>query len=337
MTVRSALSNPCILMAAKIINVQALALLVSIPYTVSVGPSNMLTNIFPKSIAAQMYYPLGFALSIFAQACVLARTTGLHQARSTPEGVSPEEAQERLKVFFSLYLRDKSLSVSRGSVCWLPSFDCNLSSEFGDDSSADSKLATRVQLARLQDESYRLLHSADSPRPSSAKYKSALLRIEQGLEHWANANGVFSSPYASSRDVDLQLEFLTARICVFRTSPEPSHVLRTLNDARASCLWVVFSYGKHDPAMIQRLDTLLMSKTPSKRVGRNNSGTSSKSGSASPAQPSSQDLGGPVPLRFSSLLDTFSVPAFFLLASNIISPAPSHEVSKASEDFELCR
>lgn len=41
MTVRSALSNPRVLMAAKIINVQALALLVSIPYTVIIGPTDM--------------------------------------------------------------------------------------------------------------------------------------------------------------------------------------------------------------------------------------------------------------------------------------------------------
>ena len=260
---------------------------------------------------------------------------GLHQARSAPEGVSSEEAQERLKVFSSLYLRDKSFSISRGSICWLPSFDCSLSSELGESGPANSKFAVRIQLARLQDESYRLFHSADSPRRSSAKYKSALLRIEQGLEHWANANEVFSSPYASTRDVDLQLEFLAARICVFRKSPEPSHVSRAISDSRASCLWVVISYGKHEPSMIEQLDDLLPSKSPSKSLGRSNSGRSSKSGKASSSESAKQNTSESVSSRFHSLLDTFSVPAFFLLATNVIWPSSPYDESKTEEDLNL--
>lgn len=294
-----------------------------------------MTKTSPKSIAAQKYYPLGFAESIFAQACVLARTMGLHQARSAPAGVSSEEAQERVKVFRSLYLRDKSFSILRGSISWLPSFDCSLSSELGERGPAESKFAIRIQLARLEDESYRLFHSADSPKPSSAKYKSDLLRIEQGLEHWANANEVFSSPYASTRDVDLQLEFLAARICVLRKSPEPSHVRRALSDSRASCLWVVISCGKHEPSMIEQLDVLLLTKSPSKSLGRRTSGRSSKSGKASSSESAKRNTSDSVPSQFHSLLDTFSVPAFFLLATNVICPSSAYDESKAEEDFDL--
>jgi len=293
------------------------------------------TNTSPKSIAAQMYYPLGFAESISAQACVLARTIGLHQVHSAHEGVSSEEAQERLKVFTSLYLRDKSFSTSRGSIGWLPSFDCSLPSELGESGLADSTFAVRIDLARLQDEIYRLFHSADSSRRSSAKYKSDLLRIEQGLGHWANANEVFSSPIASSRDVDLQLEFLAVRICVFRKSPEPSHMRQALSDSRASCLLVVISYGKHEPSMIEQLDDLLSSKSPSESPGTRTSGRSSKRGKTSSSESTKQNTSEFDPSRLHSLLDSFSVPAFCLLATNLIWPSSAYDESKAEEDLDL--
>ncbi|KAL9130414.1 MAG: hypothetical protein Q9175_007027 [Cornicularia normoerica] len=336
LTVRSALSNPRVLMAAKLVNVQALALMVSTPGILKMKAfAATVTNTSPKSIAAQMYYPLGFAESIFAQPCVLARTMGLNQARSAPEGVSPEEAQEHLKVFTSLYLRDKSFSILRGSICWLPSFDCSISSELGDSGRADPRFAVRIELARLQDESYRLFQSADISRRSSAKYKSALLHVEQGLEHWANANKLFSSPYASSREVDLQLEFLAVRICVFRQSPEPSQVRRALSDSRASCLLVVISHGKHEPSMIERLDDLLLSKSPSKSSGRGTSGRSSESNEAFSSELTEQNTSESVPPRLCSLLDSFSVPAFFLLATNVIWPSSASDESKAEEDLKL--
>lgn len=336
LTVRSALSNPRVLMVPKLVNVQALVLLVSTPCILKMKAfAATVTNTSPKSIAAQVYYPLDFAESIFAQPCVLARTMGLNQARSAPEGVSSEEAQEHLKVFNSLYLRDKSLSILRGSICWLPSFDCSISSELGESGPAGSRFAVRIELARLQDESYRLFQSADSSRRSSAKYKSALLHIEQGLEHWAYANELFGSPYASTREVDLQLEFLAVRICVFRQSPEPSHVRRVLSDSRASCLLVVISYGKHEPSMIERLDDLLLSESPSKSPGTRTSGRSSESGEASSSKSTERNTSESFPSRFHSLLDSFSVPAFFLLAKNVIWPSSASDESKAEEDLNL--
>ncbi|KAL6716879.1 hypothetical protein ACLMJK_004791 [Lecanora helva] len=314
MTVRAALSNPRVLMAPKIINVQALALL---------------------SIAASIYFPLGLAESVFAQACVLARTMGLHQVRSAPEGVTPEEAQERFKVFRSLYLRDKSVSISRGLICWLPSFDCSLSSELGEAGSAESKFAARTELAKLEDESYRLFHSVDAPKKTSARYRSALLRIEQGLEYWANANGMFNSPYSSTRDVDLQLEFLAARICVFRKSPELNHVRRALSDARASCLWIIVSYGKHEPSMINQLDEILLSKSQTKSLGKRTSGRSNKSSRTNSTESVKEARSENGPSRFHSLLDKFSVPGFFLLASNVIKPSSAYDESKTDEDLDL--
>ena len=282
-----------------------------------------------------MYYPLEFAESIFAQACVLGRTMGLHQAPSAPEGLSPEEAQERDKVFTSLNLRDKKYLILRGSICWLPSFDCSLSSEIGESDPGNSRHAARIQLAGLQDESYSLLHSADSSRRSSAKFKSSLLRLEQGLGNWANASELFSSPYASSRDVGLQLEFLAVRICVFRKSDEASHTRQALIDSRASCLLVLIACGKHEPLMVEQLDDLLLSNSPTKSLGKRNSRRPSRSSEASPTESPTGDTSESKPSRVHSLLDSFSAPAFFLLATNVIWPSLLYDESKAEEDLHL--
>ena len=282
-----------------------------------------------------MYYPVGFADSIFAQACVLARTMGLHQAHSVPGGSTFEEAQERLKVFTSLYLRDKSYSILRGSICWLPSFDCSLSSEIGFGSPSESNFAGRIQLARIQDEIYRLIHSSEASKQSSVKYKNALLRIEQSLGYWANATGLFSAQHADRSNVDLQLEFLATRICVFRKSAELSHVRQAISDSRASCLLLAISYGKHQPTMIEQVDEILLSKTPSKSLGRRTSGRSSRNNKDSTSESLHRGTTENAPARLHHLLDSFSVPAFFLLSTNVIWPSPACDESKAEEDLDL--
>lgn len=293
-----------------------------------------------QSIAAQQFYPSGFAESIFAQACVLARTMGLHQTHVVSDGVGPEEAQERFKVFRSLYLRDKSFSISRGSICWLPSFDCSLSSELCQTTFADPNCVTRIQLAKLQEEIYRLFHSSESQRQSSVKHKSALSRIEQSLEHWSNEHDIFGSPSSSARDADLQLEFLAARISAFRGSSEPSHIRRALNDARASCLLLLISCGKHDQSMVDRPEILPLSRSPSRSLGKTLGRRSSKNKTSKEAPSSTigkENTSEPVSLQFHSLLNTFSVPAFFLLVKNVMWPASPNDESQAEEDINLLR
>ena len=338
LTVRTALNNPRILMTPKLINVQALALLVSTPnYHLSMCFATMMTNSFGKSIAAQQYFPLGLTESIFAQACVLARTMGLHQTHAASDGVSPEEAQGRFKVFRSLYLRDKNLSISRGSLSWLPSFDCSLSSELGQIASTDSNGDARIQLAGLKEDIYRLFHSAESQRQSSAKHKSAFSRMEQSLERWANTHVIFGSSCTGARDIELQLEFLAARISAFRGRSQPSYIRQALNDARASCLLLLISYGKHDQSMIHRLETLLLLGSPSKYPAETASPrpskgkTSNKDSSTDTARENTSEF---VLLQF-QILDTFSVPGFFLLAKNLIWPVSANDESQADEDMNL--
>jgi hypothetical protein len=265
---------------------------------------------------------------------VLAKTMGLYQTHAASGGVCQEEARERLKVFGSLYLRDKSLSISRGSICWIPSFDCSLSVGFAKRGSASSNNVARVQLARLQEEVYQSLHSEEPHGLSPAKGKKSLSHIRRSLERWANDNDIFSSVSKNARDVSLQLEFLATRTSALYGSPEPSHVRQALNDSRASCLLLLVSYGKYDGSMIERIEGLLLSKGQTKRPGKTTSPELNNRSKDSSPNNAGEDTGESLPLWFYNLLDAFPAPAFFLLAKNIIWPVPLSDQSPI-EDLDL--
>ena len=292
----------------------------------------MMTDISSKSIAAQMHYPLGVAESLFAQACVLARTMGLHQAHFASGSVSSEETQERFKVFRSLYLRDRSSLISRGSICWLPSVDCSLFSDLEGSGPEDSTSAARIQLAWLEDESYRFSLAADSLGRTPAESKSAMLRIKHTFEHWANTHDIFSPSDLDTHDIDLKLGFLAARIFVLRKSLEPRHLRRALDDSRASCLILVIACGKHELSMVDQLNVLLHPSSPSGSLGRSRL---SKSDAASLSNITKQKTKILTPSRFYRLFNTFPVSAFFLLAKSVVWPSSIHEESKAEQDLDL--
>lgn len=264
---------------------------------------------------------------------MLAKKMGLHQTNAIADSVSPAEAQERFKVFRSLYIRDKSFSISRSSVCWLPSFDCSLSSQLDENTLSNSNDLARIKLAMLKEEIYQLFHSADSRRPSSTKYRSALARIDQSLESWAGLHDIFNLSYTTVSQVDLLLEFLSARICAFRGTTNQEHVRRALNDARASCLLLLISNSKHDQSLIEQFESLPLSKSPSKSLGRSSSPRSRKRKAESDTE--SENIRESAPLRFQNLLDTFSEPAFFLLVKNILWPTSTEEESQVESDIDL--
>lgn len=294
-----------------------------------------MTDINNKCIASQQYYPTGLSESIFAQACMLARTMGLHQTHITPEGISAEEGEERLKVFISLYLQDKRFSISRGSLCWLPSFDCSLPSKPSQLAFADPNCFARIQLARLQEDIYQSFYSAESHTQFSTKNKSALSRIERRLKHWVHTNGVFSSSFATSHNVDLQLDFLAATIRAFRVSTDPGHVRQALDSARASCMLLLIAYGKHDQSILERLEALLLPESPSRIFSKAISPRPGGSDKHTSSDTFRQNAGESITQRPYSLLDTSSIPGIFALIKSIVCATSADAESQAEEDLDL--
>ncbi|KAF3020672.1 hypothetical protein E8E14_013088 [Neopestalotiopsis sp. 37M] len=233
---RAALNQAHLLTIPKLINVQALALL---------------------SIAAEKYYSAATSTAIFAQACLLGRRTGLHQARNTTGDVSQDESIERYKTFVSLHLRDKSQCLSISSICWLPSFDHGSHLETIPFMFADARIAQRVQLADIQEQLYRCIST--EPRQQPQRSSSDLLSICRELESWSNGqDGQESSahPFQSIHEAEYQLTFLATRMLAFSRSPDSVHGQAMLADARASCLILLISCEKHDQGMIRMLQSL---------------------------------------------------------------------------------
>jgi len=294
-----------------------------------------MTDFDYQCIASQQYYPTGLSESIFAQACMLARTMGLHQTHITPEGISAEEGEERLKVFISLYLQDKRFSISRGSLCWLPSFDCSLPSKPGQLASADPTCFARMQLARLQEDIYQSFYSAQSHTQFSTKNKGALSRIERRLKHWVHTNEVFGSSFSTTRNADLQLDFLAATIRAFRVSNDPGHVRQALDCARASCMLLLIAYGKHDQPILERLEAILLPETPSRIFSKAISPRSSGSDKDASSDTSTQSAEESITQRPYSLLNPSSIPAIFALIKNIVCAGPADAESQAEDDLDL--
>lgn len=265
---------------------------------------------------------------------------GLHQNQAAANNISSEEQQERFKVFRSLYLRDRSFAISRGSICWLPSFDCTLSPELSPSISASASGSTtptaiastdwvaRIQLARLQEDIYKQLHGSESYQ-STSKHKSSLSSIRKRLDQWAKSCNVFAPISLETRNLDLRLEFLSASIITFRGSSEPGQNSQLLRDARASCLLLLIARGKHDQSMLDRLESLSLPRGPSKSTTKP---ATSRPGVALSEGDCPTEF---VPLPSQNLLDAFSVSAFFILVKNLLWPQTAVEAAQEKEDINL--
>lgn len=251
---------------------------------------------------------------------------GLHQQRVSGSRTPSEEDEERLKVFRSLFLRDKTFSISRGINCWLPSLECSISFALGKSLPTDTVMLARLQLARLQEEIYRALYSSESFPLSTNQQRAAICRIEEGLRQWAEE--AYEDPKSSKavHAIDVQLDFRASRIVALRSSSDPKHMEQIVLEARASSLLLITAVGRvanAAPSTPESLPSGLAFGSPS-------SLSQSESEHAS--------------LRIRSLAERFSVPAFFALVRNLIWPVLEdldqcdlellHAVSQIFKDLE---
>jgi Fungal specific transcription factor domain len=296
-TIRAAVDKFWILMSPRLINVQTLVLL---------------------SIAAELFYPPNLAEALLARACLLARQMGLNQSDMVDKGVSPEEQEERLKVYRSLYIRDKSLGVSRGTVCWLPGFEIQRLPSDESDSGEASYNTARVRIAAFQERVYRLHSSANAQGDFANNSGFHPSGIQNGLQELLRSENIFEQP-TNIPDIDLWLEFLATRIIALRRNPKSKFIDRTLQDARASCILLLMALEKSSEALSRRLEKLC--DLPGNSEDSN-----------SPINPTLGKFSAPMLSR--SPLDIFPVSAFFLLAATIIRPMTSSEQT-IGEDLDL--
>ncbi|RYP10951.1 hypothetical protein DL765_007954 [Monosporascus sp. GIB2] len=303
---RAALHQAPFLTTSRLINVQALALL---------------------SIAAERYYPVAKGRAVFAQACLLARLTGLHQSLAMSADICEDEALERFKTFMSLHLRDKTLSITSFSICWLPSFDRSLSLQLIPSMFADRHIAGRISLAEIQEQLYRHLSVETSQPPQQSN--NELVSICRKLDIWASNHGLYTTLFSSSHEAELQLRFLATRMLAYSCSRDETHGRTILNDARASCLILLVSYEKHDQDMLSMLQYL-----------RGPSTTTSRAPFCTEQDPLRATNGTANRGRLTSLIDAFPIMAFFQLTKHILWPQsfgnmPSRFGNMSNNDLEL--
>ena len=308
-----------------------------------------------QSLLAQQHHTVNETLSdsIFAQACTLARESGLHQASNSlaqSSKLSAVETEERQRVFRSLYIRDRLSATACGALTWLPSPGSKNSPSTPTSAlhaqggipakQLEMQHTPHWELAEIQDALHRLLNSADASDMSTAGWRTTLARLQQKLEVWTQTHKVLSlSRPATVEAVSLHLAFLGTRIKILaidnNTGGAARHISsQVLYDARLSCLLVATSCNQFpNQPLVDRLNSLL-NKTESTSCTSSPSSPSSRSSPTcypatnalqrtGPLTPplASQTLGEapvPAPLPLHRLASVFPIAAVFVLARHIL-------------------
>ena len=273
-----------------------------------------------KSIAAQQFDPPGWGELIFANACGLARTMGLHHTRLLPRETSAYEQLESAKVLQSLYVRDQSLCMTRGSVSWLPTHDSNIGPQLSAAIELQVPYHDTLQLAMIKDDISRLTHAASFRTSKTSKLQTAkaLRSIEHQLDQYIRTFDLFHHQASSynSHLAMLTMEFLNTRILALLLGSKQRHAEHIRSDARASCLLLLIAHGSQDRQVMDDFDALTCQKT-----------TGNQDETSSTIEAST--------VSFASVLDAFSLPAFFILLKHRLLSSESDTGSNA--DLKLLR
>lgn len=272
--------------------------------------SDVLTKL-TQSVVAQQFDPAGWAEVIFAHACMLARTMGLHHAQAAHESCTDVEVVERAKVLQALYCRDKSLCMTRGTVAWLPSSDCNLPSDTRAAPLHEIDRPIGFRLATIQDRVYQLTSAESRVRlGSSRRLQAELKSLEEALEQFVHVYDVFHPRLLqSSQHTQIAMEYLTTRVLALHSRQSKIHADELYHASRTCCLLFLIANGERDEKTVGQFKSLVPN-------GREQS-----------PLPAIQSA------PFMNILDSFSLPAFFALLDKAVIQKTTHgQAEQADED-----
>ncbi|RDW72756.1 fungal specific transcription factor domain-containing protein [Aspergillus mulundensis] len=273
------------------------------------------------SIAAEQSDPPELAESIFAQACMLARMMSMRQRHLPSHDDNDIETVELEKARRSLYIRDRGLCITRGTVSWLPPHACDFIKRLSVEVDPEKPYHIRVRLAMIQDEVYLLNQAAYTDTPSSRRSLGVSIEsIQRQLAEFATTFAIFdlSSPSKLNHNVGIGLEFLATRILALRLSRQQGHLEQVRLDARASCLLLLIANGARAEQIIPRFHLLTSSVL-----------------SSSTASPVNHETATRFMCR---AMDAFSIPSYFFLSQDVISDLiGDYRASSSNEDLQLLR
>lgn len=159
---------------------------------------------------------------------------------------SSAEKSQRLRVFWTLYIIDKSITSMIGQSCYMPFFDCNvgLPDKIDLADTCLKGLLPRIELALIQEDAYKRLRSSQ-PGQVGTERRSSILHLSKKLTDWAlKYCDLFeetpidgsSSPLALTdlqANTALTYHFHITRLMVHRPSKDPSDKKQCREDAVA--------------------------------------------------------------------------------------------------------
>ncbi|KAK0343840.1 hypothetical protein LTR59_015947 [Friedmanniomyces endolithicus] len=307
-----ALVTTHLLMAPRLVNVQALILL---------------------SVLAQQQDSQARSELVFAQACMLAKAMELHTSQTILSEASPEERQERWKVCRSLYIRDKAFAVTRGSVSWLP--DANINRLLGITEGQDATDRCRIHLASLQAKVFALSQPGQTLKRTSKRLRTALRAIESGLLDLAQSQSIFVSWTANHSRAALRLDFLATRIAALQESPCPLQQKIVRADARASCMVLLLACGKGSQT-VQQLAEVLMLTAGAAYPPQSMRQMTELAPTAAPGDALCDSITADVsPVTILALLDAFPPSAYFMMVREVLWPGQDGQIADAEGDLWL--
>lgn len=205
-----------------------------------------------QCLVAQDISQYRLASLLLQQASFVAKSIGLHQQTAFSADYSPAEKSQRVRVFWTLYIIDKSITSMIGQSCYMPLFDCDVALpekvELADP--CLKRLLPRIELALIQEDAYKRLHSSRADQVGTER-RGSLLLFSKKLSDWAHkycdlfgekhktwsSFGESSPPSALTFNIQaniaLAYHFHITRLMVHRPSKDPSDRKQCREDAVA--------------------------------------------------------------------------------------------------------
>ncbi|GIC89043.1 Zn(II)2Cys6 transcription factor [Aspergillus udagawae] len=164
------------------------------------------------ALIALKYFSLATFETVFAQACQLAKSIGLHQRNSNSENA------EQTDLWWSLFIIDKHASFIAGKPCLLPSYDCGLLFPAANsDHIARDQRSAHISLAHIQEDMYQCLYSARTTRKGRDYIICQVQQINRTLEDWEIQHKHILSPACTMTEQEaFRLTELRYTLCTLR-------------------------------------------------------------------------------------------------------------------------
>jgi hypothetical protein len=164
------------------------------------------------ALIALKYFSLATFETVFAQACQLAKSIGLHQRNSNSENA------EQTDLWWSLFIIDKHASFIAGKPCLLPSYDCGLLFPAANsDHIARDQRSAHISLAHIQEDMYQCLYSARTTRKGRDYIICQVQQINRTLDDWEIQHKHILSPACTMTEQEaFRLTELRYTLCTLR-------------------------------------------------------------------------------------------------------------------------